>query len=72
MFFISADPKGKLYHDLIDLAFECCDEFILVLRQDMYVSQNAKNVLERLSPSLIEVKEQYEWPGTLLGGGRPA
>lgn len=73
MFFISTNPKGKVYQDLIDLAFECCDEFVLVVRQqNMYVSQNAKSVLEKLSCSLKEVKEQYEWPGTILGGGKPA
>ncbi|EGW38005.1 hypothetical protein [Desulfosporosinus sp. OT] len=72
MFFISTDPKGKVYHDLIDLAFQCCDEFILVARKDIDVSDNARTVIEKLTSSLKEIKEQFEWPGTRYFGTEPA
>lgn len=32
--FINSDPKDHVYRDLIDLAFDTCDEFILVVRKD--------------------------------------
>jgi hypothetical protein len=32
---ILSNPKGKVYSDLLDLAFETCDTFQLVLRKDM-------------------------------------
>lgn len=72
MIFISNDPKGKVYHDLIDLAFKCCDEFVLVLRKDIDISNNARTVIEGLSSSLKEIKEQFEWPGTRCFGKEPA
>jgi len=72
MIFISTDPKGKVYHDLIDMAFQCCDEFILVVRKDIDVSNNARTVLERLSSSLKEIKEQFEWSGTRYFGEEAA
>ena len=33
--FIETNPKDKIYRDLIDLAFEICEEFILVVRHDI-------------------------------------
>ncbi|MDG3044716.1 hypothetical protein OE903_15160 [Bacillus sp. B6(2022)] len=35
MLVIDQNPKGEQYSKLIDLAFEICDEFHLVLRKDM-------------------------------------
>lgn len=70
--FIENDPKDNAYGDLIDLAFEVCDTFILVVRKSIFFNQNTDYLLEELESSLKEVKEQYEWPGTLLAGGKPA
>lgn len=66
--FIITDPKSDIYKNLIDLAFDICDEFILVVRKDAGLNLNdyGKLVLEKLSSSLKEVKEQSEWIGTKL------
>jgi len=50
--FIENNPEDKIYRDLIDLAFDICDEFILVIRRDMDISDNMNNVLEKLKPFL--------------------
>ena len=34
LMFIETNPKDKTYRDLIDLAFDICDEFILVAIND--------------------------------------
>ncbi len=70
--FIDNNPENKVYRDLIDLAFDICDEFILVVRRDMDISDNMDNVLEKLKPFLKEVKEQFEWPGTITLCEQPA
>jgi hypothetical protein len=70
--FIKKDPKDKAYRDLIDLAFDVCDTFMLVVRKDIFFNQNVEYLLEELKDSLIEDKEQWEWCGTKLFGGTPA
>lgn len=70
--FIKTNPKEKVYRDLIDLAFEVCNEFVLVVRSDMDTNTNINHVLEKLQPSLKQVKEQFEWPGTVYLGEKPA
>ncbi len=70
--FIENNPENKVYRDLIDLAFDICDEFILVVRRDIDISDNMDNVLEKLKPFLKEVKEQFEWPGTITLCEQPA
>ncbi|MBZ9637768.1 stage III sporulation protein AH [Clostridium sp. FP1] len=70
--FIETNPREKIYRDLIDLAFEVCNEFVLVVRINMDINTNINYVLEKLQPSLKEVKEQFEWPGTIYGGEQPA
>jgi len=71
LMFIETNPKDMTYRDLIDLAFEICDEFILVVRSEISKTDNMYNVLWELQYSLREVKEQFEWPGTIYGGELP-
>ncbi len=71
--FFTADPKGEIYKQLIDLAFNICDEFVLVtyiLLEYGELNQNGKSILENLKPSLKEIKEQFYWPGTYRPIGR--
>jgi len=63
--------EDKIYRDLIDLAFEICEEFVLVVRHDISKNDNIYNILWELQYSLKEVKEQFEWPGTIYGGEQP-
>lgn len=60
--------KGKSYKELIDVACKYSDKFILVKRDDIEISKNAYKVINILEDSLIEVKEQSQWPGTMLDG----
>jgi hypothetical protein len=65
---IASEPKNDVYRHLLDLAFDLCDEFILVVRkeQSLELNENAKSVLEKLNDHLKEIKEQTEWAGTIL------
>ena len=63
--FIAGNPKDEVYKDIIDVAFEICDEFILVVRDDIGKTNNINHVLEKLQSSLKEVWKQSEWPGTI-------
>ena len=65
------EPKGEVYNKLIDLAFESCDMFHIVIRKDMMsnVKKGLKYyqpILNKLEPSLIERKEESEWASTKL------
>lgn len=62
------EMNEQAYKDLIDLAFEICSSFILVERDQLQFSENAKNIRALLEPYLLEVKTQDEWPGTRLIG----
>ena len=65
--FITSDPKDKVYRKLLDVAFGICDEFLLVVRNDIPASTNANLVLESLAAFLSEKREQqFEWPGMQL------
>lgn len=65
---INIEPKNDTYRLLVDLSFDLCDEFILVVRKDLCLKPNdsAKSVLEKLNDYLKEMKEQSEWAGTEL------
>ncbi|MCY6959518.1 stage III sporulation protein AH [Clostridium brassicae] len=66
--FIQTNPKNKAYYNLLDIAFDVCDTFILVIRKDMDCNQSVFNIINMLQDSLIEMKEESEWVGTELLG----
>lgn len=59
--FIEINPKNDVYKNLIDLAFDVCNEFILVVRKDLDLNKYARVVLEKLNGSLKEMKEESKW-----------
>ena len=66
--FIEIDPKNYEYKNLIDLAFDVCNEFILVVRKDLDLNEYARIILEKLQGSLKGMKEGSIWvSGQLLG-----
>lgn len=67
---ITSDPQNDVYKSLIDLSFDVCDEFILVVRKDagLNFNDNGKLVLQKLNGSLKEMREQSKWAGTELRG----
>ncbi|MEI0735529.1 hypothetical protein VQ056_00690 [Paenibacillus sp. JTLBN-2024] len=68
---ILEEPIGVTYASLISLAFDVCDEFILVKRDQIGLHPNAEALLDRLQPYVKEMKRQDEWPGTRLLGIMP-
>jgi hypothetical protein len=68
MMIISTEPENRTYQQLIDLAFEICDEFILVVGPHAVLNDNARLLLSKLEPSLTKIQKQNEWPGTLTWG----
>lgn len=72
MIIIEENPKGETYEKLIDLAFELCDEFHLVVRRDLGSTRQLEPILKELESSLKEMVVTNEWTGTLLGGGQKA
>lgn len=72
MIVITQNPTGKTYKNLLDFAFDYCDEFQLVVRKRMGSLRQIEPVLASLENSLISVKEQSSWAGTQLGGSQKA
>lgn len=72
MIIIESNPRDRVYDELINLAFELCDEFHLVLRKDLGPLEKNDPVLDQLINSLKEMKEQSEWASTILGEGQTA
>jgi hypothetical protein len=65
---IIGELKNTAYQKLIDIAFEICDEFILVVRPHAIINENAKLLLRKLEPNLIKINKQSEWPFTSTRG----
>ncbi|MUG68977.1 hypothetical protein GNP94_23775 [Paenibacillus campinasensis] len=65
---ILEEPIGVTYKQLISLAFNICDEFILVKRDQIILNENGKTFIDELKPYIKEIRKQEEWPGTRLFG----
>ena len=63
---IASEPKNDVYRHLIDLAFDLCDRFTLVVYEETKLDDKGKSILEKLNDHLMEMKKQSEWPGTIL------
>jgi len=74
MIVIDSEPKNEVYYSVIDLAFDICDEFILVVERSYppSLNNNGKLILKKLRPFFIEKKKQSEWAGTTLAKGDTA
>lgn len=54
LMYITSEPRNDVYRYLIDLAFDLCDEFILVTRKEIELNDNGKSILEKLKPYLMK------------------
>jgi hypothetical protein len=72
MFKIVKDPSGNTYRELIELAFDICDEFHLVLRKDMGDLSKFEPILRKFDQSFKFMKEQSEWASNILGDNQTA
>lgn len=63
---IDKNPEDEVYEDLMDLAFDICDTFHLVLRTDMGNIRSLDSFIEKLKDSFIEMKRESKWASTML------
>lgn len=63
------NPTGEAYAQLIDLAFQKSARFHLVVRDELNLSDRAKQVLADLEPSLMRKVASSEWASTVLNEG---
>lgn len=63
---IDQEPRGSVYHTLIDYATQQCQEFFLVMGpEDTFETHpSAQQILKRLSSWLVYQELTKEWPGT--------
>ncbi len=60
MIVLQKDAKGTTYQDLIDVCFDICDQFHLVLRKDMGPLKSFDTFLKTIDSALITMKEESE------------
>jgi hypothetical protein len=72
MIVLEQNPKGDTYKELMDVCFEVCDRFHLVLRKDMGPLDDFDDFLRKIEKALIEMKEESEWASQILGDGQTA
>lgn len=63
---IVSEPTGAVYHALVSYAFEQCEEFLLVTRNQLSIEDSAKAILRALKPWQSGQVEASAWPGTEL------
>lgn len=61
------DPRDDAYIALIDYAVEKCTKFVLVEVENISLSSNARKVISKLEPYLVNKIKSNEWPGTISG-----
>lgn len=66
MIIIVEEPKEEVYSNLLDLAFEVCDEFQLILRRDMGNIRIFDPILAKLNESFKEMKLDSQWASNIL------
>lgn len=61
------DPRDDAYRALIDYSVEKCAKFVLVKVESISYNDNARKVLNKLEPYLINKIKSDKWPGTRSG-----
>jgi hypothetical protein len=72
IFTIDKNPENETFDALMDLAFEVCNEFHLVLRRDMGNIRALDPILDKLKGSFKEMKLESNWASTMLADGNEA
>lgn len=62
--FLSTEPRGELYQQLIRLGRTHCATFSLVRRSRLGWSEEAARVVSELAPFLHSEQLSKQWPGT--------
>ena len=66
IFHIDKNPENETFDELMDLAFEICTEFHLVLRRDMGNIRALDPILDQLKGSFKEMRLESTWASTIL------
>ena len=66
IFKIDQNPENENFDELMDLAFEICTKFHLVLRRDMGNIRALDPILDKFKGSLKEMKLESKWASTIL------
>lgn len=66
------EPRGSAYEKLLTFSIHDCTSALLVVRNSVTLSKNAKNVIKRLEPYLFSEEKSRKWPGTVLHDGDTA
>jgi hypothetical protein len=66
---IAVEPSGAAYQALIALALKDCATGSVITRPNLGLAASASQLLEDLSPWLVEETAVREWPGTKLLDG---
>lgn len=69
---IERNPKNRVYLELLDLCFDVCDEFHLVVRNDMGSIRGLEEIINKLKASLIDLRCESTWASTTLGDDQTA
>lgn len=65
---ITEEPRGEVYHKLIDISLSFCDTGVLVVRDTIRLGETGTQVLEMLREFLRSQSREVSWPGTVLEG----
>lgn len=66
IFTIDKNPENETFGAIMDLAFEVCTEFHLVLRRDMGNIRALDPILDQLKGSFKEMRLESKWASTIL------
>lgn len=72
MLSIERNPKNRVYLELLVLCFDVCDEFHLVVRNNMGSIRGLEEIINKLKVSLIEMRCESTWASTTLGDNQTA
>jgi len=65
---IAEEPRGEVYHKLIDISLSFCDTGVLVVRDTIRLGETGAQVLEALRAFVRSQSRKSSWPGTVLEG----
>ncbi|WP_260399705.1 stage III sporulation protein AH [Peribacillus simplex] len=72
MLSIERNPKNRVYLELLVLCFDVCDEFHLVVRNNMGSIRGLEEIINKLKVLLIEMRCESTWASTTLGDNQTA
>jgi hypothetical protein len=68
VFDVIQEPSGELLRRLISALAQHSSSVMMVLRDDLGLSETGQALLSRLQPHLLKRERRSSWPGTTLVG----